>query len=123
MLPVQQIIQLNAQDRFLDERWELNLLLSTRSMLSGPQVIRIFMMLRTKEPPRRVWAAAVSIIPTTTGAAKSLGDVPPHLHKKRWSRVRVTNTGWSLTDVTCIFEGNILDLEEINAAFFVRVGK
>ena len=52
---------------------------------------------------RRARAAAVSIIPTTTGAAKALGDILPHLNGKLGGAgVRVPSPDGSLTDITCI---------------------
>ncbi|MBK9542897.1 MAG: type I glyceraldehyde-3-phosphate dehydrogenase [Bacteroidetes bacterium] len=66
---------------------------------------------------RRARAAAVSIIPTTTGAAKALGDVLPHLQGKLGGAgVRVPTPDGSLTDVTCILKAHP-SMEEINAAF------
>ena len=56
---------------------------------------------------RRARAAAVSIIPTTTGAAKALGDVLPHLQGKLGGAgVRVPTPDGSLTDVTCILKAH-----------------
>ena len=66
---------------------------------------------------RRARAAAVSIIPTTTGAAKALGDVLPHLKGKLGGAgVRVPTSDGSLTDITCILRQETTP-EEINKAF------
>ncbi len=66
---------------------------------------------------RRARAAAVSIIPTTTGAAKALTEVFPDLNGKiGGAGVRVPVADGSLTDITCIVKRNAT-IEEINAAF------
>lgn len=66
---------------------------------------------------RRARAAAVSIIPTTTGAAKALAEVLPHLKGKLGGAgVRVPVPNGSLTDITCVLMDNPTS-EEINAAF------
>ncbi len=66
---------------------------------------------------RRARAAAVSIIPTTTGAAKALGDVLPHLKGKLGGAgIRVPSPDGSLTDITCVLKVEATE-KEINAAF------
>ncbi len=66
---------------------------------------------------RRARAAAVSIIPTTTGAAKALTEVLPHLKGKiGGAGVRVPVPNGSLTDITCILKKHP-SVEEINSAF------
>jgi glyceraldehyde 3-phosphate dehydrogenase len=66
---------------------------------------------------RRARAAAVSIIPTTTGAAKALAEVLPHLKGKLGGAgVRVPVPNGSLTDITCVLKSSPT-AEEINAAF------
>ena len=77
MLPVQQIMQLQCS-RLSDERWELNLLLSTQihAWTTGDQNIHDA---PHKRPPRRVRAAAVSIIPTTRCSKKLSVMYLPHL--------------------------------------------
>jgi len=66
---------------------------------------------------RRARAAAVSMIPTTTGAAKAVGLVLPHLAGKLDGfAVRVPTPDGSLTDVT--FEvGAETSIEEVNQLF------
>jgi glyceraldehyde 3-phosphate dehydrogenase len=66
---------------------------------------------------RRARAAAVSIIPTTTGAAKAITEVFPHLKGKvGGAGIRVPVPDGSLTDITCVVRkpGSI---EEINQLF------
>ena len=66
---------------------------------------------------RRSRAAALSIIPTTTGAAKALTRVFPHLNDKMGGcGFRVPVPDGSLTDITCNVR-NPQSIEEINAAF------
>ncbi len=66
---------------------------------------------------RRARAAAVSIIPTTTGAAKALTDVFPHLEGKiGGAGIRVPVSCGSMTDITCTLKKNA-SVEEINKAF------
>lgn len=65
---------------------------------------------------RRARAAAHSIIPTSTGAAKAVGIVLPHLKGKlNGNAVRVPVPDGSLTDFTVVLK-NPASVEEINAA-------
>lgn len=65
---------------------------------------------------RRARAAAVSIVPTTTGAAKALAKIFPDLDGKMGGcGVRVPVPDGSLTDLTLIVD-NPPTVEEINAA-------
>ncbi|MEQ8624747.1 MAG: type I glyceraldehyde-3-phosphate dehydrogenase [Vicingaceae bacterium] len=66
---------------------------------------------------RRARAAAVSIVPTTTGAAKAITKIFPHLDGKLGGAgIRVPVPDGSLTDFTCVVK-NPKSIEEINAAF------
>jgi glyceraldehyde 3-phosphate dehydrogenase len=66
---------------------------------------------------RRARAAAMSIIPTSTGAAKALGKIFPELESKLGGcGMRVPVPDGSLTDITCVLT-NYPSVEEINAAF------
>jgi glyceraldehyde 3-phosphate dehydrogenase len=66
---------------------------------------------------RRARAAAISIIPTTTGAAKALTEIFPSLNGMiGGAGIRVPVSDGSLTDITCIIKKNA-SIEEINAAF------
>lgn len=65
---------------------------------------------------RRARAAAYSIVPTSTGAAKAVGLVLPHLKGKLDGvAMRVPIPDGSLTDLTCILKRAVTK-EEINAA-------
>jgi glyceraldehyde 3-phosphate dehydrogenase len=66
---------------------------------------------------RRSRGALQSIIPTTTGAAKALTRVFPHLHDKMGGcGFRVPVPDGSLTDITCNVR-QVHSIEVINAAF------
>jgi glyceraldehyde 3-phosphate dehydrogenase len=65
---------------------------------------------------RRARAAAINIVPTTTGAAKAVGLVLPDLKGKLdGNAVRVPTPTGSLTDLVCILD-KPASIEEINAA-------
>ncbi|MBV6479730.1 MAG: Glyceraldehyde-3-phosphate dehydrogenase [Ignavibacteria bacterium] len=65
---------------------------------------------------RRARAGAMNIIPTTTGAAKAVGEVMPHLKGKLDGfALRVPTPDGSLTDFVCIVEKETTK-EDINAA-------
>ena len=66
---------------------------------------------------RRARAASASIIPTTTGAAKAITSIFPHLEGKLGGAgIRVPVLNGSLTDFTCNLREQP-SVEEINAAF------
>jgi len=66
--------------------------------------------------PRRARAAALSMIPTTTGAAKTVGEIIPELKGKLDGyAVRVPTPNVSLTDLTATLKKSA-SKEEINAA-------
>lgn len=66
---------------------------------------------------RRARAAGVSMIPTTTGAAKAIASVIPELKGKLDGlAIRVPTPNVSLTDLTCETEKEV-SKEAINAAF------
>ncbi|MCB9186610.1 MAG: type I glyceraldehyde-3-phosphate dehydrogenase [Flavobacteriales bacterium] len=66
---------------------------------------------------RRARAAANSIIPTTTGAAKALGRIFPHLEGHLGGAgIRVPVINGSLTDLTCMVRTDITE-EEVKVLF------
>lgn len=66
---------------------------------------------------RRARAAALSIVPTTTGAAKALTKIFPDLEGRMGGcGIRVPVPDGSLTDITCILKERP-SVNEINAAF------
>ena len=69
------------------------------------------------EDMRRARAAALSIIPTSTGAAKAIGEVLPALKgKMHGTALRVPTPNVSLVDLTVITSKNTT-AEEVNGAY------
>ena len=67
---------------------------------------------------RRARAASSSIIPTTTGAAKAITSIFPHLEGNLGGAgIRVPVLNGSLTDFTCILKVQPQSVEQINEAF------
>ena len=68
------------------------------------------------EDPRRARAAAMSMIPTTTGAARAVGEVLPELKGKLdGSSIRVPTPNVSVVDLSVILNRKTT-AEEVNAA-------
>ncbi|MBU0504100.1 MAG: type I glyceraldehyde-3-phosphate dehydrogenase [Candidatus Omnitrophica bacterium] len=66
--------------------------------------------------PRRARAAAISMIPTSTGAAKAISLVIPELKGKLDGfAIRVPTPNVSVVDLTCLL-GKKVSAEEVNAA-------
>ncbi len=66
---------------------------------------------------RRARAAALSLIPTSTGAAKAIGSVIPELKGKLDGlSIRVPTPDVSLTDLTCVVEKEA-SVESVNEVF------
>ncbi len=79
---------------------------STQNLVDGPH-----------KDLRRARAAAESIIPTTTGAAKAVGQVLPHLDGKLdGMAMRVPVPAGSITDLTAELDAEV-SAEEVNEAF------
>ncbi len=102
--------------KILDENWGIeNAFVTTVHSYTGDQNLHD----APHKDLRRARAAAVSIIPTTTGAAKALGDVLPHLNGKLGGAgLRIPSPDGSLTDITCILSKHAT-LDEINNAFLL----
>lgn len=101
--------------KILDDRWGMEKGFITtvhsytrdQNLMDGPH----------NKDLRRARAAAVSIIPTTTGAAKASTRVFPHLkHNLGGAGIRVPVPDGSLTDLTCTLRHST-STEEINQAF------
>jgi glyceraldehyde 3-phosphate dehydrogenase len=100
--------------KVLDENWTLlDGYITTVHSYTGDQ--------RLHDAPhkdlRRARAAAMSIVPTSTGAAKAITKIFPHLEGKLGGcGMRVPVPDGSLTDITCILEKKV-DCNEINEVF------
>jgi len=70
-----------------------------------------------KKDPRRARAAAVNMIPTSTGAAKAIGLVLPHLNGKlNGQAIRVPTPNVSLIDLNVLVKKDV-SKDEVNKAF------
>lgn len=100
--------------KILDENWGLeDGYITTVHSYTGDQ--------RLHDAPhkdlRRARAAALSIVPTSTGAAKAITKIFPHLEGKLGGcGMRVPVPDGSLTDITCVLKKEVT-VKEINAAF------
>ncbi|MCM2278464.1 MAG: type I glyceraldehyde-3-phosphate dehydrogenase [Oligoflexia bacterium] len=100
--------------KVLDDHWGLvrGTMLTVHSYTNDQNVLDL-----PHKDLRRARAAAVSMIPTTTGAAKAVGLVLPHLKGKLDGfAVRVPTPNVSIVDLTCELK-NRTSKEDINAAF------
>lgn len=100
--------------KILDDKWGIQKAFITtvhsytrdQNILDGPH-----------QDLRRGRAAAYSIVPTTTGAAKAATKIFPHLAKDLGGAgIRVPVPDGSLTDLTCTLK-HCTSVEEINAEF------
>jgi len=100
--------------KVLDENWGIeDAYISTVHSYTGDQ--------RLHDAPhkdlRRARAAALSIIPTSTGAAKAITRIFPHLEGKVGGcGMRVPVPDGSLTDISCILKKDVT-VKQINEAF------
>lgn len=100
--------------KILDDKWGiLDGYITTVHSMTGDQNLHD----APHKDLRRARAASASIIPTTTGAAKAITNIFPHLDGKLGGAgIRVPVLNGSLTDFTCILKKETT-IEEINAAF------
>ncbi|NGF58023.1 type I glyceraldehyde-3-phosphate dehydrogenase [Parapedobacter sp. SGR-10] len=100
--------------QILDENWHiLDGYITTVHSMTGDQNLHD----APHRDLRRARAASSSIIPTTTGAAKAITNVFPHLEGKLGGAgIRVPVLNGSLTDFTCTLAKSTT-VEEINAKF------
>ncbi|MFN2116028.1 MAG: type I glyceraldehyde-3-phosphate dehydrogenase [Anaerolineae bacterium] len=97
-----------VQERFGIERG----LLSTIHSYTSSQVL----LDHAKKNARRSRAAALNIVPTTTGAAKAVGEVIPELKGRfQGSALRVPTPTVSIADFTALVERPAGSEEEVNA--------
>jgi glyceraldehyde 3-phosphate dehydrogenase len=100
--------------KILDDQWGiLDGYITTIHSMTGDQSLHD----APHKDLRRARAASASIIPTSTGAAKAITHIFPHLEGKLGGAgMRVPVLNGSLTDFTCILKKKTT-IEEINQAF------
>lgn len=100
--------------KILDDHWGIvNGYITTVHSMTGDQNLHD----APHKDLRRARAASASIIPTSTGAAKAITTIFPHLENKLGGAgIRVPVLNGSLTDFTCILKKQPT-VEEINQAF------
>jgi glyceraldehyde 3-phosphate dehydrogenase len=103
-----------AMVKVLDDNWGIvNGYITTVHSMTGDQNLHD----APHKDLRRARAASASIIPTTTGAAKAITHIFPHLEGcLGGAGIRVPVLNGSLTDFTCILKAKT-SVEEINLAF------
>lgn len=70
-----------------------------------------------KKDPRKARSGATNLVPTTTGAAKAIGKVMPHLNGKlNGQAIRVPTPNVSMVDLTVILNKDVT-LEEVQETF------
>jgi glyceraldehyde 3-phosphate dehydrogenase len=70
-----------------------------------------------KKDPRKARAGALNLLPTTTGAAKAISKVMPHLNGKlNGQAIRVPTPNVSLVDLTVDLKTSVT-IEEVNQSF------
>jgi len=100
--------------KILDDKWGiLDGYITTIHSMTGDQSLHD----APHKDLRRARAASASIIPTSTGAAKAITNIFPHLEGKLGGAgIRVPVLNGSLTDFTCILK-QPATIDKINAAF------
>lgn len=100
--------------KIMDDNWGIvNGYITTVHSMTGDQSLHDM----PHKDLRRARAASASIIPTTTGAAKAITSIFPHLDGKLGGAgIRVPVLNGSLTDFTCTLK-NQPTVEAINLAF------
>ncbi len=103
-----------AMVKILDENWGVvNGYITTVHSMTGDQSLHD----APHKDLRRARAASASIIPTTTGAAKAITAIFPHLDGKLGGAgIRVPVLNGSLTDFTCLLKTQPT-VQQINEAF------
>lgn len=108
-----------AMVKILDDNWHIqDGYITTVHSMTGDQNLHD----APHKDLRRARAASSSIIPTTTGAAKAITNIFPHLEGKLGGAgIRVPVLNGSLTDFTCSL-AHQPTVEEINKAFKAAAG-
>ena len=101
--------------KVLDDNFGIiNGLMTTIHSYTGSQPI---LDAKHKKDPRKARSGAVNLIPTTTGAAKAIGKVMPHLAGKiNGQAIRVPTPNVSMVDLTVTLKKDVTP-QEINEAF------
>ncbi len=101
--------------KVLDDAFGIqNGLMTTIHSYTGSQPI---LDAKHKKDPRKARAGAVNLIPTTTGAAKAIGKVLPHLSGKiNGQAIRVPTPNVSMVDLTVTLNKTVT-VEDVNQAF------
>jgi glyceraldehyde 3-phosphate dehydrogenase len=97
---------------------EQGLMTTVHAYTSDQSLVDLAKTTRSGKPDlRKMRAASLSIIPTTTGAAKAIGVVLPELNGKLdGMAVRVPTPTGSITDLTATL-GTEVTVEQLNAAY------
>ena len=100
--------------KILDDNWEVQEgYITTVHSMTGDQNLHD----APHKDLRRARAASSSIIPTSTGAAKAITHIFPHLEGRLGGAgIRVPVLNGSLTDFTCVLKSKTT-AQDINAAF------
>lgn len=103
-----------AMVKIMDDNWGIvNGYITTVHSMTGDQSLHD----APHKDLRRARAASASIIPTTTGAAKAITSIFPHLDGKLGGAgIRVPVLNGSLTDFTCTLK-TLPTVEDINRVF------
>ncbi len=101
--------------KILDDEFEIQkgLMTTIHSYTNDQNILDV----KHKKDLRRARAAAINMIPTTTGAAKAIGLVMPHLKGKLHGQsVRVPTPNVSMVDLNVIVKKDTT-IEEVNELF------
>ncbi len=104
---------LSPMVKVLNEKWgiEKGMMSTIHSYTNDQRILDL-----PHSDPRRMRSAAINIIPTTTGAAKAIGEVIPQLKGLlNGASFRVPTPTGSLTDFVAILKADVTK-EEVNAA-------
>ena len=101
--------------KVIDETWGIKSgLMTTIHSYTNDQVVLDF----AHKDLRRARAAAINMIPSSTGAAKAIGLVLPKLKGKLTGiSMRVPTPDVSIVDLAVVTEKPVASKEEVNAAF------
>jgi glyceraldehyde 3-phosphate dehydrogenase len=101
--------------KVLDEAFGVEAgLMTTIHSYTGSQPI---LDAKHKKDPRKARAGAINLIPTTTGAAKAIAKVLPHLKGKiNGQAIRVPTPNVSMVDLTVTLKNDVTE-SQVNEAF------